>query len=361
MSFYPGIKRRAEIVFGMPKAAVSPIDDLDTIPRIPGWVTSARAKTLEDVAFLSGAALSTLHLVVGHDDVPHALLRDRLALRAAEACVVKSGRPERAGNLRDAVHLLRPGDQPGPAGAVYLQWQRAVARPISVGALQKALPQVSFEQIAVLLDTGQGNPIDQAARVLETVLTAHPREEVMALILADAVLAQSLGWIHVPPLLAVGLKLRDLRKRGTDLELACYKALVFSIGATLPIASDLTRRTAHLQAVAPVAPKLRAKGAEDAVALFLAKDALSPSVALADPTTGVGMSDRARHVPAVRGLIWQRTGLTQILTASSRSYRLNCVGASGCAESRRCCLRPRRRYRAKTWPVSWGRGFQLIC
>ena len=33
----------------------------------------------------------------------------------------------------------------------------------------------------------------------------------MALILADAVLAQSLGWAYVLPLLAVGLKSRDLR------------------------------------------------------------------------------------------------------------------------------------------------------
>lgn len=58
-----------------------------------------------------------------------------------------------------------------------------------------------------------------------------------------------------------------------------------TIGTALPVAIDLTRRTAHLQAVVP---KLRAKRAGDAVALFLTKDALSPSVALADL-----MSDRA--------------------------------------------------------------------
>lgn len=70
--------------------------------------------------------------------------------------------------------------------------------------------------------------------------------------------------------------------------MACHKALISSIAATLPIASDLTRRSAHLQAVIP---KLRAKGAGDAVALFLTKDALSPAIALGGP--GVGMSDRA--------------------------------------------------------------------
>ncbi len=92
------------------------IDDLDTLPRMPAWVTSPRAETLEDVAFLSGAALNHLHLVLGREEVPQALLRDRLALRAAEACVAISGRPERERDLRDAVHVLRPGDLPGPAG-----------------------------------------------------------------------------------------------------------------------------------------------------------------------------------------------------------------------------------------------------
>lgn len=261
---------------------------LDTLPRMPPWVTSARAETLDDVAFLSGAALATLHLVAGRDDVPHALLRDRLSLTASEACMHMLGRPERAGDIRDAMHLLRPGDQPGPAGAIYLQWQRAAARPVSVKMLQRALPSVTVEQIATWLDAERGGPVMRAAIILETVLAAHPREEVMALILADAVLAQSLGWTHVMPLLATGLKSRDLRKRGTDLELACHKALVSSIGATLPIASDLTRRVAHLQAVVP---KLRAKGAQDAVALFLTKDALSPTIALTAPC--VGMSDRA--------------------------------------------------------------------
>ena len=265
-------------------------DAPDNLPQMPPWVTSTRAETLEDVAFLSGAALATLHLVVGRADVPHALLRDRLSLAASEACMRLLGRPERARELRDAVHLLRPGDQPGPAGAIYLQWQRAAARPSSVKALQRALPSETAEQIATWLDVGRGGPVMRAATVLEAVLAAYPREEVMALILADAVLAQSLRWKYVVPLLATELKSRDLRTKGEELQLACHTALVSSIGATLPIASDLTRRAANLRTVIP---KLRAKGAGDAVALFLTKDALSPSVALADPTTGVGMSGRA--------------------------------------------------------------------
>lgn len=170
---------------------------------------------------------------MGRADVPHALLREGLRLTASEACTCMLGRPERAGGLRDTVHLLRPGNQPGPASAIYLQWRRA----------------------------------------------------------AD-------------------LKPRDLRKRGEDLQLACHKALVSSISAAIPTASDLTCRAAHLRAAMP---KLRAKG--DAVALFLSKDVLSPAIALTDP------------------------GPTRISTASWKTCRVTCVGANGCAGSRRCCLR----------------------
>ena len=200
--------------------------DLDTLPRMPAWVATGRAETLEDVAFLSGAALTHLHLVLGRQEVPHSLLRDRLALRAAEACVAFSGRPERAGELRDAVHLLRPGDLPGPAGETYLAWRHAVERPVSLKALSRALPTLESGQIAAWLDAGKGVPVTRAAMVLEAVLHGAPRADQAALILADAALAQALGWDHVVPLLAAGLKRADLRKHGDDLRLACHRALI---------------------------------------------------------------------------------------------------------------------------------------
>ena len=140
--------------------------DTDTLPRMPAWVTSARPEAFEDVAFLSGAALNHLHLVLGREEVPKALLRDRLALRAAEACAGFSGRPERAPELRDAIHLLRPGDLPGPAGETYLAWRRAVERPVSIKALGRALPILELGQIATWLDTGKGAPVTRAAMAL---------------------------------------------------------------------------------------------------------------------------------------------------------------------------------------------------
>ena len=161
----------------MTSARPDHISDLDTFPRIPAWVTSARTEAFEDVAFLLGAALNHLHLVLGRAEVPQALLRDRLALRAAEACVAFSGRPERAGELRDAVHLLRPGDLPGPAGETYLAWRRAVERPVSIKALGRALPTFEPGQLAAWFDAGKGGPVDRAAMVLETVLREVPRAD----------------------------------------------------------------------------------------------------------------------------------------------------------------------------------------
>lgn len=285
-------------------ARPDPIHDPDTLPQMPVWITSPRPQDLEDMAFLSGAALNHLHLVLGREDVPQALLRDRLALRAAEACIGFSGRPERAPELRDAIHLLRPSDLPGPAGETYLAWRRAVERPVSIKALGRALPSLEPVQIATWLDAGLGAPVSRAARVLEAVLTETRRAEVPALILADAAIAQALGWEHLVPLLATGLKRADLRKRGDDLRLACYRALVASAVEAVRQAVDLARRAAHLKTVAP---KLRAKGAGDAVEMFLTRDAVAPSALPLPDRSARRLCDRLVDLGAVRELTGRNT------------------------------------------------------
>ncbi|MDY6859933.1 MAG: DUF1403 family protein [Pseudomonadota bacterium] len=280
------------------------ISDADMLPRMPAWVISERAETLENVAFLSGAALSHLHVVVGREDVPHALLRDRLALRAAEACVAFSGRPERAAELRDAVHLLRPGDLPGPAGETCLAWRRAVERPLSTKTLCRALPDLQAERIATWLDAGQGAPVGRAAMVLERVLSEASRAEVPALVLADAALAEALGWDHLLPLLAAGLKRADLRKRGDDLRLACHRAVASTAREVVRLAADLARRAAHLKAVAP---KLRAKAAGDAVWMFLTHDAVAPAALPLPDRAARRLCDRLVDLGAVRELTGRDT------------------------------------------------------
>jgi len=280
------------------------VDDSDTLPLIPAWVTAGRAQNPDNVAFLSGAALSHLHLVLNSAEVPQGLLRERLALRAAEACVRFSGRPERAGKLRDALAFLQPGDSPGPAGETYLSWQRAVERPTSVKALHRATRGIEAGQIAEWFDAGQGAAVTRAAMVLKPVLTEAPRQGTTALILADAAMAHSLGWKQLVPLLATGLKRADLRKHGDDLCLACHRALISSAIEASRLAAELARRAAHLKAVAP---KLRAKGAGDAVEMFLTRDAVAPSALPLPDRAARRLCDRLVDLGAVRELTGRDT------------------------------------------------------
>ena len=281
-------------------------DSFDTLPGTPSWVTSGHAETPEDVAFLSGAVLSHLHLVLCREDVPQSLLRTRLALRAAEACMTHQGRPERAAELRDAVAFLQPDDSPGPAGEVYLSWRRAIERPVSVNALHRALPDLEPEQIATWLDARQGPPVSRSAAVLQALIENRPRDLAAAYVLADAALAQALGWTHVLPLLGIGLKRADLRKSGEGLRLACHRAISSAAAAVVREAVDLVRRVARLK---EVAPKLRAKGADEAVALFLSRDAIAPMAltSLRSDRAARRFCDRLVELGAVRELTGRDT------------------------------------------------------
>lgn len=281
-------------------------DSFDTLPRLPAWVTSTRPESPKDVAFLSGATLSHLHLVLNREEVPQALLRVRLALRAAEACVTHQGRPERTSELRDAVAFLQPGDSPGPAGEIYLSWQRVVERPVSVKALHRALPEIDADHFAVWLDTGHRALVARAAAVLQAVIRQRPRDHTTSLVLADTALAEALGWSHVLPLLARGLKRVDMQKSGEELRMACDRAIMSAATEAVREAADLTRRAARLQAVAS---KLRAKGSEEAVDVFLTQDAVAPTTLTALRSTRAArrFCDRLVELGAARELTGRDT------------------------------------------------------
>ena len=165
-------------------------------------------------------------------------------------------------------------------------------------------------RIADLLDrpdprgAGRGAPAARAALVLERVLEEAPRADVAALILADAALAQALDWDHAVPLLATGLKRADLRKHGDDLRLACHRALISSAVEAVRLAAELARRAAHLKSVAP---KLRAKGAGEAVAMFLSRDAVAPSALPLPDRAARRLCDRLVDLGAVRELTGRDT------------------------------------------------------
>lgn len=140
--------------------------------------------------------------------------------------------------------------------------------------------------------------------VLEAVQKETPRTDVPGLILADAALAQAIGCDHLVPLLAAGLKRADLRKEGDDLRLACHRALISSVTEAVRQAADLARRAGHLRAVAP---KLRAKGAQDAVGMFLTRDAVAPSALPLPDRAARRLCDRLVDLGAVRELTGRDT------------------------------------------------------
>ncbi len=261
----------------MKQMPLDPLEEFEMTTRIPAWVPQAAKGSEADRVFAVGASLSVLHTMRQRDALPLALLRDRLALRAAVGNLRFIGRNDSEAELRDAVHLLRPGDQPGPGGVVFQQWRKASSQEISLKSLRDWMPEPMQDHVSGWLRGGAGNPVAQAAGVLETVLRTFPKKEIIALIMADTVLARALGWSHTMPLLAVGLKGRDLRKEGDVLLSACHLAVLEAAPVVVQMAADLTRRAIQLHRVAP---KLRSKASDKVVDIFLSHDAVSPPMTL---------------------------------------------------------------------------------
>lgn len=90
--------------------------DTQIIQLLRRWVTLPRDEALGAVVFLSGAVLATLDVVLREPNstFPAALLRDRLALRVAVACLKLEGRNETESDIRDAM---------GPAGDMLALWR----------------------------------------------------------------------------------------------------------------------------------------------------------------------------------------------------------------------------------------------
>jgi len=259
---------------------------------------------------LSGASLAMLHmgLVDPANTLPADLLRNRLALRAAEACLKLEGRRESGADIRDAYYLARAGDASGaasvmgPAGEMYVRWRKASAIGLKhkdwLSRLERCVPDHVAEELPEWIDTAMaggpaaGSSVAQAARMIGVVMAAFPREEASALICGDVVLARALGWSCPLPLLGLHLKRREMQGAGEELLAACHRAVAMGAQEAVRLGHDLTRRAQRLR---EVAPKLRAKGSGEAVALFLREDAVLPSTMLSPRIKGtnIPMTDRA--------------------------------------------------------------------
>lgn len=232
---------------------------------------------------------------------PLRLLANRLALAAAEATSKLEGRLAREADIRDAYLLTPPGEAPGPDGDLLAFW-RDVAR-LRVGGAGEvaALVDPDFSSlVGIWLDAGlerarTHGPLSGCVAVLRAVLQADDRAERVACLLSDVALARALNWTTVRSVSAQRVTkaaLRELTKEGQGAELAVQVRILESIEEMIRLARDLARRG---EALRVVAPKLRAKGSDAAVDLFLTEDAVAPASMLAPfiRGTSIPMTSRA--------------------------------------------------------------------
>lgn len=281
-------------------------DDQNSLPKQPTWVTSQRAETLEAVAFRSGAALTVLDVLMSDSrhGVPVKLLANRLALCAATATSKLEGRMATELDIRDAYHLTPLGEARGPDGDLLAFWRDAARLKLKGhdwhDGLQSLVGAAFADDVLRLIAAGADSakthgPLAGCVAVMRAVLEVDDRAERIALLLSDIVLARALGWPKVLPVTAQQLTktmLRDLVTDGQGAELKVQQRLFDSIKDTTRIAGDFAARAAALKAVAP---KLRSKGSDAAVALFLTEDAIGPSMMLSPTIKGttIPMNDRA--------------------------------------------------------------------
>lgn len=287
-----------------PRSRSSPVPDAaQPAAVVPAWLRRAAeasagtAQSLEEAAFHLGAALGALDAAVRRQERWAGAWRQRLALAAAAASARAAGRGEDEAALRDAVLLTRPGDDPGPGGAMLLAWRGLAARPADAlptertiaaaldtfGLARRAEPGVIAAELAAV--PTDGGALGAAMRALD-VAARHGAGRDLGPYLADAALARSLGWPHAVPLLAAelapgdkGRAMPDAAERMRGVAGAYLRAAL----RALDLSAGLGRRAGKL---VEVAPRLRARAAGAVVERLLSDDAVVASQAIP------GISDR---------------------------------------------------------------------
>ncbi|MBW6425885.1 DUF1403 family protein [Rhizobium sp. XQZ8] len=265
------------------------------LPRLPSW-TRSRAHDISepDAAFAAGIALKSLDDLVRADPPWLGCWRDRLALKSAAMAAKMLGRNEEESAIRDAVLLTAAGDDPGPAGKLFLA-TRMLARQAGtvttpfvkeIAALLGMKWDERLASIPEIVDSANqsGRAAPFAVADLITAISAGlPDAEVMALGLADVILARKLNWPKPVPLLLperFGPAFRTIGGRGRvrlgepAYPKAICLAMVDGVETALRSAAEIDRRAARLLAVVP---KVRTKGAEPVIRRLLTEDAVPAS------------------------------------------------------------------------------------
>ncbi|KAA3509729.1 DUF1403 family protein [Agrobacterium vitis] len=264
-------------------------------PRLPAWALSRGREINEsDAAFAAGIALKSLNDMVRAEPKWIGCWRDRLALKSATVAARMIGRDEKESAIRDAVLLTAAGDDPGPAGKLFLATRLLTRRSGTITTpFVKELSTLlgirwddGLAEIPNLIDSarqsGRAAPF-VAADLIAALCAARPDAEVLALGLADLILAYKLNWPKPVPLLLperFGPAFRTIGGRGRvrpgepAYPKAICLALVDGVDAALRSAVEIDRCAARLLAVAP---KLRTKRAEPVIRRLLKEDAVPAS------------------------------------------------------------------------------------
>ena len=275
-------------------------------PILPNWVLDGTAAvTPENAGFASGSVLALLHATFHNPNinVPTKLLRQQFALRAAIACLKFERRSDDEGQLLDAYYLTASGDARGPGGDMLAFWFDACAISFRGRGWQNRvldlLPDYMRDDALDWLSLEEHgsdvcSPVAESAKRLGQVIEKYPHEEAVAFLLADITLSKKLGWTQAFPFFAHFLKKKQLQGNEHELLLDCHLAIAKIAERIIRVAHDLARRAEKLNAIAP---KLRAKGSDQAVELFLSELVVSPSGMLYPKIKGsnVSMTQRSAN------------------------------------------------------------------
>lgn len=286
---------------------------------VPAWLRRAvpdaqslAGKNVEEVALIAGAVIGALDAVVRRQERWAGAWRQRLALSTAAISAKQAGRAEDGAALRDAVLLTRQGDDVGPAGLLLVAWRRLVTRPVEDLLTEDNLAAVLEEFGHARDDQSVGDLVDELLQLdasagtvgmLTGAIAAAKRRglgRTLAPWIADALLAQRLGWARAVPLLGAepgwGIGRGGSHRltvvaatKGVETGQGLAKGLLAAQARAalraIDLSADLGRRAEKLLAVAP---KLRAKGADAIVDRLLSEDAIMASRG----DRNIGMSDR---------------------------------------------------------------------
>ena len=249
-----------------PTASVVGTNPLHLQP-FPRWITSPKASVTAvlqgalspstEAAFAAGAASFALDQVLRADPPWLGCLSMRQALKAAAVAAKLLRLNADEANLRDAEHLTRPGDDPGPAGRLHRLLRQLALRPV----------RLASETLSVIATEIEG---------------AAASAEVLALLLADIALAARLGWerpllLHLTAILDPALRHGEAGKRpradSADWARQQHAVLARAGIAAHGQAVDLARRAIALTVAAST---LRTRDGGRGVGLILTDDSVAP-------------------------------------------------------------------------------------